>query len=487
MPNIRWRVRNRLYWKNRSMRHRRRPLTWLPGELRYFDKRANSTAKWKEWPTTLFCIEQYKSCVTLDDNDDWSIRVQTDGVLKNEHGVQDGRRLVDAYCVPQPCMEELRNYLEPFKEQLRRFKKASCRFVWDGWMYCFVFCGHRFLSYNIRRHSAKELARYESDPGYHATLVQENVMLDIFEDGCSILRKYGFGLSLERFGKVRYPMKYITGLHALDLPCSLETCGDFHHLPDWKHPMVMNTEKAFFGDWGLEWHEIPGQGGKRVPVANHIRACLDMLEMRDYANLQGMNAVYLDAPRYNEFIFEQVLRMRALPYWKEIDAFMESEYFMFWVRVSWLASRRAEKGWRPEKPLWRCVIDTGELRQRYRAMTPEERQEAVQEAALGFLRREELRLPHVVALCILLDEYFDEMDDGTKQQVCDVLRYQPCERFEYIVEMEAGPEVDRKWLADSFLAIMRKLGLVFSPWEQGVCERAGRSHADDVIGSMLYG
>lgn len=285
----------------------------------------------------------------------------------------------------------------------------------------------------------------------------------------------------------REPQKYITGLHALHLPCSLETCGDTHHLPDWKHPTTMNTATAFFGDWGLEWHEIPGLGGKRVPVANHIRACLDMLEMRDYINLQGMNAVYLDAPFYNEFIFKQVLRMQDLPYWKEIDAFMESEYFMFWVRVSWRMSRWTGKGWRPEKPLWRCIIDVDELRRRYREMSGEERQKALQEAAIGFLRWEELRIPHVAALCILFNEYFDEMEDDLKWRIAEIFRYQPFEKFEYIVEMEAGPELDRKWLADSFLSIAKKLKIVFSPWEQGVCERAGRSHADDVIGSTLYG
>jgi len=25
-------------------------------------------------------------------------------------------------------------------------------------------------------------------------------------------------------------MKYITGIHALNLPCSLDTCGDWHSL-----------------------------------------------------------------------------------------------------------------------------------------------------------------------------------------------------------------------------------------------------------------
>ena len=280
-------------------------------------------------------------------------------------------------------------------------------------------------------------------------------------------------------------MKYITGLHALHLPCSLETCGDTHHLPDWKHPTVMSTATAFFGDWGLEWHEIPGHRGKRIPVANHIRACLDMLEMRDYINLQGMNAVYLDAPCYNEFIFNQVLRMQTLPYWKEIDAFMESEYFMDWVRASWRASRRAEHGWRPEKPYWRCIVDADELRRRYRLMSPEDRRKEMQEAAIGFLRRDELRIQHVMALCILVNEYFDEMDDGLKWRIGEVFRYHPFEKFEYIVEMEAGPELDRKWLADSFFDIVKKLGIIFSPWEQELCERAGKSHADDMIGNCM--
>jgi hypothetical protein len=73
-------------------------------------------------------------------------------------------------------------------------------------------------------------------------------------------------------------MRYITGLHTLNLPCFLLTCGDWHQSAiQWEHLMFRESEHSFFGDYGIEREiAIPGHA-KIHPVANHIRALLDFL------------------------------------------------------------------------------------------------------------------------------------------------------------------------------------------------------------------
>jgi len=47
-------------------------------------------------------------------------------------------------------------------------------------------------------------------------------------------------------------MQYITGIHALNIPCSLDTTGDWHSSwIQWKHPRIRDTEDSIFGEYGL--------------------------------------------------------------------------------------------------------------------------------------------------------------------------------------------------------------------------------------------
>ncbi len=48
-------------------------------------------------------------------------------------------------------------------------------------------------------------------------------------------------------------MKYISGIHALNLRCSLQTCGDWHQSGiQWKMPTVRESSNSLFGDYGIE-------------------------------------------------------------------------------------------------------------------------------------------------------------------------------------------------------------------------------------------
>lgn len=128
-------------------------------------------------------------------------------------------------------------------------------------------------------------------------------------------------------------MKYITGVHALNLPCSLNTTGDWHmSWIQWDHPQMLDSEMSVYGDWGIELnHNIPEHEGG-VPVANHIRACLDMLETGDFYHPRGMRDDFICWDAYTPLIFEKVMLLQELPYWDKIKHFMEKEYRGQWFR-----------------------------------------------------------------------------------------------------------------------------------------------------------
>ena len=127
-------------------------------------------------------------------------------------------------------------------------------------------------------------------------------------------------------------MRYITGVHALNLPCSLDTCGDWHQSAlRWQNITFMDTENSFFGDWGIEPEKhIPGQV-KTYPAANHIRALLDLLQVGNFSVAQGMNNDFIGNDEYTPEIFTKVASMKSLPHWSEIDRFMGKEYYRKWL------------------------------------------------------------------------------------------------------------------------------------------------------------
>ena len=127
-------------------------------------------------------------------------------------------------------------------------------------------------------------------------------------------------------------MTYITGIHALNLPCNLDTCGDWHTSAiQWEKPQTRESNNMFFGEYGIEsGHDIPNHKGTYY-VANTIRACLDLLQEGTFTVAQGMNDDFICNEKYDEEVFEKVLEMKTLENWNEIDSFMKREY-----RVKWL-------------------------------------------------------------------------------------------------------------------------------------------------------
>jgi hypothetical protein len=127
-------------------------------------------------------------------------------------------------------------------------------------------------------------------------------------------------------------MQYITGIHALNLPCSLLTCGDWHRSAlQWGNPKFRSSEDSFFGDYGIEYCSAVPENEGIYAVANHIRAVLDLLELGNYSTAQGMNKDFIGNGDYTAEIFDKVALMKNLPHWHEIDRFIEGEYYGEWI------------------------------------------------------------------------------------------------------------------------------------------------------------
>jgi len=127
-------------------------------------------------------------------------------------------------------------------------------------------------------------------------------------------------------------MRYITGKHALNLPCSLLTGGDWHcSALRWEKVTFANSEDSFFGDYGIEYYSSVPEHEGTYAVANHIRALLDLLVTGNYSVAKGMNRDFIGNDDYNDEIFNKIAEMKVLPHWKAIDAFIGSEYYSKWL------------------------------------------------------------------------------------------------------------------------------------------------------------
>jgi hypothetical protein len=128
-------------------------------------------------------------------------------------------------------------------------------------------------------------------------------------------------------------MQYITGIHALNVPCALETCGDWHASAlRWEQLSIKETKNSVFGDYGIEHSKSIPNHYERYDVANHIRAVLDLIEDGNFSTAAGMNNDFICTDIYDKEIFSLVMKMKGLPLWEKIDEFMRREYRLKWVK-----------------------------------------------------------------------------------------------------------------------------------------------------------
>jgi hypothetical protein len=130
-------------------------------------------------------------------------------------------------------------------------------------------------------------------------------------------------------------MKYITGIHALNLNCNLRTCGDWHTSSvSWEHPMIAESAESIFGDYGIELNrDVPYIDiNRKFNVANHIRALLDLIEHGDFSNAQGMNRDFICNSDYDREIFDKIALLKEKKNFTAINDFMCKEYRTKWLK-----------------------------------------------------------------------------------------------------------------------------------------------------------
>jgi len=128
-------------------------------------------------------------------------------------------------------------------------------------------------------------------------------------------------------------MRYITGIHALNLECSLDTCGDWHTSAlRWVDITWGDTDDSIFGVWGIEYtKKIPEHTGKYA-VANHIRALLDLIVDGNFAVAQGMREDFICNEIYTDMVLDKVMELKEHKKWSEIDKFILREYKLDWIK-----------------------------------------------------------------------------------------------------------------------------------------------------------
>ena len=126
-------------------------------------------------------------------------------------------------------------------------------------------------------------------------------------------------------------MQYLTGIRALNLPCKLGTPGDWHSISTrWDDLPTKESEDSVFGDYGIEPDRYVSQVKRTMPVANHIRALLDMISEGSFGAAEGMRDDFIETDQYDAEIFAKVELLRNRENWAAINRFMSKEYGRAW-------------------------------------------------------------------------------------------------------------------------------------------------------------
>lgn len=112
-------------------------------------------------------------------------------------------------------------------------------------------------------------------------------------------------------------MQYITGIHALNLPCSLETTGDWHTSAlQWQKLNMAESEGSLYGDYGIEICDNVPENSGEFYIANTLRALLDLLESGNFGIAQGARDELICNDKYTQEFFDKVWEMRGRDNWE---------------------------------------------------------------------------------------------------------------------------------------------------------------------------
>lgn len=245
-------------------------------------------------------------------------------------------------------------------------------------------------------------------------------------------------------------MLYISGIHALNLSCELETCGDWHQSAiQWNNIPLQESEGSIFGDYGIELNRKVPEQIEIFAVANHIRALLDLLVAGKFSIAQGMKNDYICRDKYTEEIFEKVLLLKNNENWNEIDNFMKKEYLSQWSnykRPFTITTENADLKTENREVIKELLLNLNDN-------SSKKIDSLCIMKANAFSRSE--KISDLYDLTFIYNNYWEHLSVDVKSIVREVISYKSFECFIYLIS-----GIDNLKLAEAFLLMYNRLGLV---------------------------
>ena len=247
-------------------------------------------------------------------------------------------------------------------------------------------------------------------------------------------------------------MQYITGIWALNLTCSLDTCGDWHQsCLDWTKPTLHDSDSSIYGEYGIERNiQIP-LNHKRFNVANHLRAVLDMLVENPNTSLYRFRDEFVSTNKYDQEFMGKIWEARILPNWKDIEEIVVHDYLMDWVNFK----REHDSHYKDHYVTIshrKVVMDESVFSDLF-LNTPEIYDAAKRE----YIWKMSLESLYYLTQCFFTAKKYNE--DRLVHGISDVFFYNGFQYFSCILQTKINPQIDSFQLAKNVIQIMSELGL----------------------------
>lgn len=127
-------------------------------------------------------------------------------------------------------------------------------------------------------------------------------------------------------------MLYLSGVHALNIENTLNTCGDWHTSAlDWSNIKLEESTNSIFGSWGIEMNKSIPEHTELYNVADDLRAILDLMQKEENLGyLKGFRDDFICTDEYNDIFFQKVILLRNLEHWSDINELMKREFMFDW-------------------------------------------------------------------------------------------------------------------------------------------------------------
>lgn len=249
-------------------------------------------------------------------------------------------------------------------------------------------------------------------------------------------------------------MQYISGIWALNLPCETETTGDWHSTSlNWQQIPLNDSEQSIFKDYGIRRNvKLPPYCERKEAFnqANHIRACLDLIEQGQYAVAQGMKEDFICNEKYTPEIFQKILLLQSSPDWEDIYDFIYREYGKAWRLFN-------------EKITGKKALSSSKspttLYSRTENITAENIEQIVIKKCADYQRKYDL-----TALKDLIDivlNHYELLNSQLRFMISNTLIYQGIESYDYLIHTHNDPCFNEEVLKAELISAMEKLELRF--------------------------